>query len=318
VSAQSTKTLRSALLEHTTDHQELLKTIFEHADSAEVSKNALHKIYLDSLLTDSMTNTLQNIGLALRLEMLGLYQTMGNKPKTQEMLDETQRMALQVGDTNPLTQDVHVLLAQEFSAIGQFEKALKSKQEEQTISNRLLRVELGEAEEKIAEIESKQTALARQNDALKTAAAQIEKWKLPLLGLAALLLISLFILVWLTFKWKTNYKKLKLAMDERIAEMNETQKISVQYKNEGAQFKQTVETAIGKLNQLESAKKLAFKEVSAWKEESGLELAQLKDLIDQMKDNPSVTAYMSVQNNLMRLQNKNKDVLGQMAVLLQK
>lgn len=110
----------------------------------------------------------------------------------------------------------------------------------------------------------------------------------------------------------------KKLMDERQEAMDETQKMSVQFKNEGVQFKQTAEAAIGKMNEIEQAKVMATRQVQSWKEESTNELIELKDLIEEMKNNPSVTSYMQIQNQLSRFQTKNKEILGQVESVLRK
>jgi hypothetical protein len=318
IHAQQVPSMRSDFLTSAEENSALINAIYDRIDSLKVGNNKAHMHYLDSLQNDSLTNTLHRVGLALRMAMFEHYQTTGNLKLAQAELLEAQALIMQTANTDALAAKIHTMMAKYFVEHSMWEASSKSFEALGAIQRTLDRKTIGELESQSAEQQQQLEALNRstaQNEAQLKRYADYMPYAIAAAG--ALLLALLWSIVRST-QLKKKLNETKKRMDEGILTMDETQKMSIQFKNEGAQFKQTAEAAINKMNEIEQAKVLAGRHLVAWKEESTAEFTQLKDMIEEMKNTPTVSSYMEVQNQLARLHARNKEVLGGIEIVLKK
>ncbi|MEN9638303.1 MAG: hypothetical protein RLZZ262_171 [Bacteroidota bacterium] len=318
VIAQREYDLREKFIKSIPEHSSLLRDIYCQIDSLNNPKNKVAKVFLDSLSTDSLTNTLNGISLAMRMDLFVHYNALANNKMAQSQLLEAQNMAFKTGNNDSLMQSVHEVMARYFEGQSMWEAAAKSLKALWEIQSDMDHKTIGELESNVAE---QKQELDNLNGKSKTYEANMDKYMtyLPyaVAGIGLLLVLMLWGII-RSAKWKGKWKDIKQQFEERSQTMDETQKMSVQFKNEGVQFKQTAEAAIGKMNEIEQAKVLATRQVQTWRDESTNELLELKDMIEGMTNNPSVTGYMQIQNQLSRFQTKNKEVLGQLESVLRK
>lgn len=310
--------LRQTFMAAVPEHQTILVDMYSQIDSLRNPKNKVAKQYVDSLLTDSLVNTLHGIGLALRMDMFAHYHAIHNTKMAQSQLLAAQQLAMQTANSDTLMQAVHQIMATYFAEQSMWEAAAKSWQTLGTIRQKVDRQILGALEAKNAEQQQQLDNLERLAKQQEATLEQYTRYTPFALGGAALLLLLLIWTLLRSTKWKNKWRETKQLMDDRLQAMDETQKMSIQFKNEGAQFKQTAEAAIGKMNEIEQAKVMATRQVQTWRDESTNELIELKDLIEEMKNNPSVSSYMQIQNQLSRFQTKNKEMLGQVESVLRR
>jgi hypothetical protein len=310
--------LRTDFLEHTPEHKTLLNRIYLSADSLASNNAASYKAELDSLSSDSLTNTLHHVGVALETELFGYYCATGALNEADARMLSLQARLMKIGNQDELTMSLHLLISEYFALRGNWASAYSSGQAHLSVQRALHSLELGAMEAKIAESE---VTLAQTSKSLAQTEASLKRyeqaipWAACIIGLLVVLLVLFLIR---SIKLKNRFTELRKRFEDQHIAVDETQKLSVQYKNEGEQFKQTVEAAITKLNDIEAAKVLAYKELSLWKEESSEDLVQLKEIVDTLKEAPSVSMYMQIQNHVARLQNKNKEKLQALSELLKK
>ena len=310
--------LRADFLELTPEHAPVLKGIYLNADSLYGSQVVFYKAQLDSLSNDSLTNTLHHVGAALDIELFAFYSSKGATKEADAAMMSLQTRLMKIGNQDELTLALHRLIVDYFVSTGNWAGAYTSEHEHVHIQRALHGLELGAMEAQMAdrqtEMEQTSQALA-QSEEKRALYDQLLPWTVGVVGVLFLLLV----IVWIrSVQLKRKFNDLRQRFQDQHIAVDETQKLSVQYKNEGAQFKQTVEAAITKLNDIEAAKVHAYKELSQWKEESSEDLVQLKELVETLKDAPSVTTYMQIQNQVARLQSKNREKLHALSDLLKK
>lgn len=318
IHAQQVPSMRSDFLASAEENSALINAIYDRIDSLKVGNNKAHMHYLDSLQNDSLTNTLHRVGLALRMAMFEHYQTTGNPKLAHTELLAAQALIMQTANTDALAAKIHTMMAKYFVEHSMWEASSKSFEALGAIQRTLDRKTIGELESQSAEQQQQLEAL---NLSTTQTEAQLKRYAdyMPYaIATAGALLLALLWSIVRSTQWKKKWTETKKRMDEGILTMDETQKMSIQFKNEGAQFKQTAEAAIGKMNEIEQAKVMATRQVQTWRDESTNELIELKDLIEEMKNNPSVSSYMQIQNQLSRFQTKNKEMLGQVESVLRR
>jgi hypothetical protein len=310
--------LRPDFLELTPEHKTLLNRIYLSADSLASSNTASYKAELDSLSSDSLTNTLHHVGVALENELFAYYCAIGAVNEADARMLSLQARLMKIGNQDELTMSLHLLISEYFASRGNWASAYSSGQAHLSVQLALHSLELGAMEAKIAESE---VTLAQTSKSLAQTEASLKRYEQAIpwaAGITGLLVVLLVLFVIRSIKLKNRFTELRKRFEDQHISVDETQKLSVQYKNEGEQFKQTVEAAITKLNDIEAAKVLAYKELNLWKEESSEDLVQLKEIVDTLKEAPSVSMYMQIQNHVARLQNKNKEKLQALSDLLKK
>jgi hypothetical protein len=314
---QDVSEIRSLLLKQAPENTQLLSDLFTYVDSLEVAAIGYSPTYLDSLRHDSLALSKNMYGLAIGLESYLLDKRTNQSKKAIAQLNELSNQLNKSGNSDSLHLSLYRLIAEDSHNFGLNDLSYQHQQKVLSLSN-LHQHALGKLEAELAESEVQLTTSKKQSAEIVRTKEQYYQCLLYSLISLGIIVILLVMFLFRSNKFKRKFHALRQRTEERAAEMDQTNKLSVQYKNEGEQFKQTVEMAIQKLNVLETAKINAHKELEAWSDESASEFSQLKDEIELMKADPSVTNYMQLQNRLGRLQMKNKDKMQMLLQLLKR
>jgi hypothetical protein len=316
--AQDILQIRSMLLKQAPENKVLLTDLFTYVDSLEVAAIGYSPTYLDSLSLDSLALSKNMYGLAIGLETYLLDKRMNQPKKAIAHLNELSNQLIKSGNSDSLHFVLHAMVAEDCHNFGLNDLCYQHQQKALDIIQQLHQRAMGQLEADLAESQLQLTSSTKISTEIAQTKDQYYQCLLYSLFALGTGIILLIIFLFRSNKFKRKFLALRQRSEERDAEMDQSQRLSVQYKNEGEQFKQTVEMAIQKLNVLETAKINAQNELESWSDESANEFAQLKDEIEQMKTDPSVTNYMQLQNRLGRLQLKNKDKMQLLLQLLKK